>query len=443
MQLRRVLLAVVLFLLLGTPSHALELASGPMPGYVGMREAMIWLQTQTSASVHIRYWARRDPSQTFQSAPIATNASTDFTAHLQVLNLEPGTDYVYQVHVDGAHVPFETDLTFHTQPHWKGRTSPPDFEVIVGSCSYINDSRSDGPGNAYGGGFEIFDTIAARKPKFMLWLGDHIYLRETDVYSPTGIAYRYRHVRKFPPLQKLLRGTHHVAIWDDHDYGPNNHNRSWIFKDTALRQFQQYWANPSYGLNELPGIFTMVSYGDVDFFLLDDRFYRDHENSPDRPEKGMFGKEQLAWLKNALLASTATFKIVAGGSQFFDTQPDMEGWQHFPDERGAFVEWFRTAKPKGVLFLSGDRHLTKLLRYNENLPYPLHELTCSPLTSGTWDSSREKPNPWLIQDTMVAERNFCSLSFGHESSNRNLTIEVFNTQGTSLWNRTISRTELE
>ena len=410
--LRRLTLSVILFLWLGTPSHAVELASGPMPGYVGMREATIWLQTQTSASVQLHYWAQNEPTLRYLSDIASVKASTDFTAHIHILNLDPETVYGYQVYVDGTEVSFESDLHFHTLPFRRRGEETPEFTVTVGSCSFINDSRSDRPGSFFGGGFEIFNTIASHKPAFMLWLGDHIYLREADIHSPTGIAYRYRHVRRFPPLQNLLRGTHHVAIWDDHDYGPNNYNRSWIFKDMALQQFQRYWANPSYGLNELPGIFTVVSYGDVDFFLLDDRFYRDDEKSPNQPEKGMFGKEQLDWLKNALLASTATFKIVAGGSQFFDGQPDAEGWHHFPHERETFVEWFRTAKPKGILFLSGDRHLTKLLRYDENVPYPLYELTCSPLTSGAVDSWREKPVPWAIQDTIVGKRNFCSLSFG-------------------------------
>lgn len=433
----------IFFLLLAAPSQAVELVSGPMPGYVGMREATIWLQTQTSAAVQLRYWAQEKPALPRLSEIVAVNASTDFTAHIQIVNLEPGTEYSYQVYVDGRAIPFESDLTFHTQPFWQWRTSPPDFEVTVGSCAYINDPPSDRPGESYGVGFEIFDSIATRNPAFMLWLGDHIYLRETDIYGPTGIAHRYRHVRKFPALQNLLRGTHHVAIWDDHDYGPNNSNRSWIFKDMALHQFKQYWANPSYGLNELPGIFTVVSYGDVDFFLLDNRFYRDDERNPDHPEKGMFGNDQLQWLKNGLLASTANFKIVAGGSQFFDSQPDVEGWHHFPHERGEFLEWFRIAKPKGVLFLSGDRHLTKLLRYNQNVPYPLIELTCSPLTSRTRDPSEEKPNPWVVEDTVVGERNFCNLSFQHENSNRKLTIEVFNTQGTKLWSQTISRADFQ
>ena len=332
-QQRRWALSVILFLLLGTSSHAAELASGPMPGYVGMRDATIWLQTHASATVQLHYWAQDEPTQRYLTGIVAVNASTDFTAHIHISDLQPESEYRYHVYVDGTEVSFETDLHFHTLPFRRRGGENAAFSVIVGSCAYINDPRSDRPDNAYGGGFEIFDAIAAQKPAFMLWLGDHIYLRQADIHNPTGIASRYRQARRFLPLQNLLRGTHHVAIWDDHDYGPNNSNRSWIFKDRALQQFQQYWANPSYGLKELPGIFTVVSYGDVDFFLLDNRFYRDHEKSPDQPEKGLFGKEQLEWLKNALLASTANFKIVAGGSQFFDTQLEREGWHHFPHER--------------------------------------------------------------------------------------------------------------
>lgn len=431
------------FAFTGIPSYANELASGPMPGYVGMREATIWLQTHSPASVQILYWPRDKASWRRLSNPVSVEASTDLTAQIHIRDLDPGTEYLYQVYVEGTEVTFDSDLVFHTQPFWQNRTAPPDFEVAVGSCTYINEAPFDRPGIPFGMGFEIFDAIADRKPAFMLWLGDQIYLRAADVYSSSGMAYRYRHMRSFPSLQRLLRSTHHVAIWDDHDYGPNNFNRSWIFKDVALDLFKQYWANPSYGLKELPGIFTVVSYGDVDFFLLDDRFYRDNDNNLDLPHKGMFGHDQLAWLQNALLASSATFKVVVGGSQFLDSQPEAEGWYHFPHERGAFLDWVKTAKPLGVLFLSGDRHFTKLLRYDLNVPYPLYELTCSPLTAGEGALSQEVPNPWVIQESQVGQRNFCTLSFQGEGGERALTIAVYDTHGTQLWSRTIFRSELE
>jgi len=109
------------------------------------------------------------------------------------------------------------ELTFHTQPLWQWRTAPLEFDGALGSCAYFNEARSDHPGHSYGQQVEIFDTIATRNPNFMLWLGDPIYLRPNDVFSSKGIASRYRHVRSFPSLQNLLRSTHHVAIWDDHD----------------------------------------------------------------------------------------------------------------------------------------------------------------------------------------------------------------------------------
>ena len=429
--------------LISNPALATQLASGPMPGYVGMRNATIWLQTTIPATVTMQYWPTARPTERYHSTPVNIDSSTNYTAHLTIQGLNPGTDYSYRLFVNGVEEEFDPFLTFHTQPLWQWREPPPDFEMVVGSCAFIPDPPFDRPGAPYGSGFEIFNSIANRKPSFMLWLGDHMYLRASDVASPEGIAYRYNQARGFAPLQPLLRATHHVAIWDDHDYGPDNSNQSWIFKGTALQQFQRYWANPSYGLPELPGVFSKVSYGDIDFFLLDNRYHRDHDTAPDHAEKSMFGKAQLRWLKNALLSSTATFKIVTGGSQFLDNQQQTEGWQHFPHERESFLEWFRTAKPTGVMFLSGDRHLSKLIRYNHHVPYPLYELTCSPLTSGPANPSNEDPNRWMVEGTLIGERNFCALTFEGKRSERKLSIGVYTTQGSKLWSRSINYSDLK
>jgi len=429
-------------LMIGTPLAA-QLHSGPMPGYVGIREAILWLQTSAPTTVTVKYWAADSPTDHFFSQPLALDRSTDFTAHIRLYDLQPGTVYEYRVLLDEQEVRFPYVLTFHTQPLWQWRNPPPNFEVVVGSCAYINETPFDRPGMHYGGAFEIFNTIASRHPAFMLWLGDSLYLREVDFLSPQGLAYRYRHTRSFPPLQKLLQSTHHVAIWDDHDFGPDNANRAWIYKDQALDHFQRYWANPSYGLQELRGIFTVVSYGDIDFFLLDNRFYRDDDRAPEEPGKAMFGKAQMDWLKNALLMSRASFKVVAGGSQFFDNQSRWEGWNHFPNEKELFLEWLRHVKPTGVLFLSGDRHATKFIRYNQNVPYPLYELTCSPLTSTPGNPRNDELNHWVVEGTIVGERNFCTLNFSGEGSHRTVNIQSHNTQGKVLWTHSIDVQELQ
>jgi alkaline phosphatase D len=68
----------------------------------------------------------------------------------------------------------------------------------------------------------------------MVWMGDNIYLREADWSAESSIFRRYTHTRSHPLLQKLLGSTHHYATWDDHDYGPNNSDRSlWNKKITT------------------------------------------------------------------------------------------------------------------------------------------------------------------------------------------------------------------
>ena len=131
----------------------------------------------------------------------------------------------------------------------------------------------------------------------MLWLGDNVYLQQPDFYDPASMAARYRRQRAFAPLQPLLTATAHLAIWDDHDYGPNDADASYVLKGETLGLFQRYWPNPSFGLPDVPGTFGMARYGDVLFFLLDDRYYRSPDAWPDGPDKTMFGARQLEWLK--------------------------------------------------------------------------------------------------------------------------------------------------
>ncbi len=89
--------------------------------------------------------------------------------------------------------------------------------------------------------------MAATDAQLMLWLGDNTYLREADYTSNSGIYYRYNHTRAIPDLQQLLATKHNYAIWDDHDFGPNDGNSSYELKNTTLQAFKDYWGNKSYG----------------------------------------------------------------------------------------------------------------------------------------------------------------------------------------------------
>src|SRR5690606_14947092 len=158
--------------------------------------------------------------------------------------------------------------------------------------------------------------------------------------DPDVLAEEYRRQRNVPALQQLLRSTPQLAVWDDHDYGLNDHDRTSPMREAALAVFRRYWANPSYGLPDAPGVFFRWSYGRVDWFFLDVRSYRDPNREPDGPAKSMLGVKQLEWLRNGLRASSAPFKLLVSGSGWSKAKgPGGDSWASYLDERDRLFDW--------------------------------------------------------------------------------------------------------
>jgi alkaline phosphatase D len=278
----------------------------------------------------------------------------------------------------------------------------------------------------------------------MLWLGDNVYLRRPDYFDPQAMAARYKRQRGFGPLQRLLTATSHVAIWDDHDFGPNDADGSYPLKGETLRLFTLYWANASFGLPGVPGIFGAAPYGDVDLVLLDNRYHRSHPRLPDGPGKGMFGAAQMAWLENALLGARGRVKLVAGGSQFWNAASRYEGLYQYPAEQKRLAEFLLAARIDGLIFLSGDRHFGELLRIDRTGAYPLYEFTSSPLTSRPWEkpSAAERENAQVVAGTLFGRRQFGLIRISGPGSDRRVALESYDSTGTLLWRHELRASEL-
>ena len=443
---RKLLLLLALVLLPGC-RQALDvsdlLAAGPMLGYSTQREVFIWVQTRRPARVQIRYWPEEKPGFARTTPPVRTTVEGDLVAHLRASNLDPGVRYKYRVWINGTQAERPYPMRFQTEPLWQWRSGPPEFSVAIGSCAYINDEPFDRPGEPYGGGYEIFPNILRKLPDLMIWLGDNVYLREVDWTSPGQMAYRYAHTRRTPEMQPLLANVHNYALWDDHDYGPDNSDRSFVLKGAALQIFQRYWGNPSYGLPELAGTFGHFSWGDADFFLLDDRTYRHADSAPESEAKAMWGPAQMDWLIDALTASRATFKIVANGSQILNPFPRSENAIRFPSERQRLLDALQQRGIEGVVLLTGDRHFTELQRLERPGSYPLYEYTSSPLTSGvSAPRGDEESNPQRVEGTLLRERNFGILTFSGPVDERVLTLKAFSSAGEPRWEHRIYEQKL-
>jgi len=416
------------------------LRNGPMIGYADMREVLIWVQTTRPAFVTVEYTEVGDNSEKKHlTHPVRTDAATDFTAKCIANEVQPGKTYTYRVLLDFKPLELPYPTTFKTQPLWQWRTDPPEFTMATGSCNYVNEEIYDRPGKPYGSDHQIFTSIARDKPDLMLWLGDNTYLREPDWYTRTGIVHRYTHSRALPELQPLLASTAHYAIWDDHDFGPNDSDGTWQQKEMAWEVFRNFWGNPTFGVNGQKGCTTRFQYADVDFFLLDNRYFRTPNYCRTCPDRSMLGKEQMEWFLASLAASQAPFKIVALGSQFVtDNKYNETHINFFPAERDTILARIERERIKGVVFLTGDRHFSELSALKNKAGNMVYDLTTSPLSAGVFaDAVTKVNNSYRVEGTIVAQHNYSLLTFSGPRKARKMQISMRDMNGKELWAKTI------
>jgi len=438
-------LSIILFLFLSITCWGQSnlLQSGPMVGYSEMREVLLWVQTKSSAKVKFSYWEKGNPNKKNFTDEFSTQKEQVYTARLIADAVEPGKKYEYELYINNQKVVRSYPLEFQTQTIWAFRTEPPNFKFATGSCFYVNDEPYDRPGKPYGSNYEIFKKIYEQKPDFMLWLGDNTYMREADWTTKTGIHYRYTHTRSLAEIQPLLGSCHHYAIWDDHDYGSNDADKTFPNKNITLETFKLFWTNPNYGLGnkEQEGISGTFTWGDVQFFLLDDRFFRT-ANKNYASNRAILGEEQVEWLINALASSSASFKIIAVGSQFISTAKEKENFANFPEEKQKIIDAIQKNKVSGVLFMTGDRHFSELSKLETPKAPPIYDLTVSPLTSGIHNPEKEG-NSLRVPNTLVVEHNFAIIEVTGKRKERVMSIKIINKDGKELWKQDIKEADLQ
>lgn len=482
-------LSLVAASLLGASSLAAApatLRSGPMVGHVAMAEATIWLQATGPTVATVAWWPEYDATAVRVTDPVQTTAADGHVAKFTLPGLRAGTRYLYDVMLDGAvqRVHFRPGIEggaafqpqFATPPRWRFATSGGrdghayfDFQFAAGSCFYVNDSPDDDPtdraGRPYGDGYGIVEQIYRRNPAFMVWLGDNTYMRENDWTSWSGFLHRWSHTRSIPHLRPLLATVPQYATWDDHDYGPNNSDRSFHQGGLARRAFNLFHANPSAGLPEVPGIFTFFNWGDVNFYLLDNRTHRDANDLDPRPwgrRPNYLGRDQLDWLIGALKHAQAqsmggnpsypvSFHVIAVGSQALDTGGNPDAWPTYREEWQEMIDRIVHEGIEGVVFLSGDIHRSEISRMTytgggrpgvagaagtAGASYTFYEVTTSPLTAGpsSWLSQHPHrlPLPEVPERHTFATRNFALFNVAGPAHDRRLEVRFIDTEGNQL-----------
>ncbi|WP_332766349.1 alkaline phosphatase D family protein [Phenylobacterium sp.] len=395
-----------------------RVVQGPMVGHAGPGHITIWARVSGDFEVEVEYATDRSFARSRFTAPVKASPAGDFVTVHRIEGLTPDTTYHYRFRLGGVADRFQP-LPFKTKTAPAGLS---DFRVAFGSCARLQfDSEQ-----------RVFTAVAAYEPDLFLWLGDNIY---ADSDQPEILADTYRRQRGVERLQPLLRSTPSLAIWDDHDFGYNDSDRRSPFKSRALEVFRRYWANPSYGTSETPGVFFQHSYGGVDFFHLDGRYHRDPGDMPDGPGKTMLGEGQKRWLKAALKTSRAPFKILVSGVGWSVAERPGDSFASYQHERDELFDFIRDEKIEGVVCLSGDTHVGELncIPRSEQGGYDLYDLVSSPLAQTPNDKWQDQVPEARIRPLFAKTANFGLLEFRMNGATPTLTYNLYDILGAPVW----------
>ncbi|HEX2899526.1 MAG TPA: alkaline phosphatase D family protein, partial [Bacteroidia bacterium] len=183
-------------------------------------------------------------------------------------------------------------------------------------------------------------------------------------------------------------------------------------------------------------------YQDASFFMLDDRWFKNSEN-----HQQVLGAEQMAWLKEKLLASKAPFKFIALGSQVVSEANQRETWSKFA-ERQELLDFIKARQITGVIFLTGDRHFTELCKLEQPGLYPLYDFTNSPLTSPLRKRVNRKKDPECthalrVPGTKFVAHNFGTVSISGNEGARECKFQTWDAYGKLAWEFTIRQADLD
>ncbi len=399
-----------------------RLLQGPMLGFVSDNEASVWVRLNGPNPVRVRY-GLSDPldSQPDKiSEEVRALAENDYTAVVRLRQLKPSTKYRYRILLRSGSPALGKPFLFRTLPP-AGKADS--FRIAFGSCASVDLDSTQ----------KIWKATAHSGPMAFLWLGDNIY---GDSSNLAVLRKKYRRQRMVKSLLGFQATVPQLAIWDDHDYGRNDGDRRFDGKRNSLKVFREYWANPNFGLPTTPGVFFRWSIGNVDFFFLDTRTYRDPNLYLDGPRKTHLGVAQKSWLMNGLKESRAVFKVLVSSNTWTGWKgPFRDSWGSFTNERDEIFNFIRDEGISGVFLIAGDSHRPQMnvIPWSRFGGYDLYEVISSPLAQGVYRGRLWPGGFQHVRPPNAFRRNFGLMEFDTRASPPRVILHLMDDEGKDLW----------
>jgi len=247
----------------------------------------------------------------------------------------------------------------------------------------------------------IWDAVLDYRPELFIFTGDNVY-GDVTAGAMTELEDAYARAATIPGYAKLRTTVPVLATWDDHDYGRNDGGADFAYKEAAKRLFLDFWQIPDDDPRRTrAGIYHAETFGpegmSVQVILLDTRSFRSplERRSPESkgylpdpdPAKTMLGPVQWGWLR-AQLEEAAELRLIVSSVQVLAEGHAFERWGNLPAEQAKLFDLIEDTGARGIVFLSGDRHVGALYR-RPGAPYDLYEITSSGINM-TYAANREE-----------------------------------------------------
>lgn len=354
-----------------TSDVGVPVTHGPIVGGVTDTSANIFVRTEEGASVKIAYSTITpySPQTAALSQESQTQASSDLTAIIPLSNLNPETKYYYWIAINSDTPDTSKTYEFITFPT---PDSARDFNFAVFSdLSQRKELRAIS-----------YQSAANDSPSFILQIGDFDHRDPGDKPTPITLEnWRKMHRDMFQDMPAGQDFATYIApyfplyqMWDDHDYGDNNTDRTAWWKDLATQAFKEYHPLPPLP-NPNRGLWHNFHYAQAEVFMLDLRSQRDPNNDADNSEKSMLDganieNGQKDWLKSALANSTVRWKFIISTSVWNPKSKKVDSWYLFQNEQQELVKFIQDNNITGVIILSGDIHTGGAIDNGTNSYFP-------------------------------------------------------------------------
>lgn len=285
--------------------------------------------------------------------------------------------------------------------------------ISFGSC---NDQTDDQP---------LWIDLIKQQPDLWIWAGDNVYV---DWMPGQDIKSSYELQNKNFYYNLFRNRTRVIGTWDDHDFAFDNSDGRFTHKKRSQELALDFLLEPVSSPRRLQeGLYTSYTLGEADrqikVILLDVRYFKNLD-----PEYPMLGKAQWDWLENELEHSEAKIHFIVSGLPVVSKQiPFTEEWGEGKD-LNRMLNLLQRNKPKGVVFLVGDKHFSSIYKRHHQLEF---------MSSGMTHVANS--NTWFYLRRMFSKTYF-GLSYGQIDVSWDLDVPTIDLSMRTVNHRDVNRT---